>query len=147
MRLLRRILRDERGDIEDLPGGTIIIIGIVIPLVTLVYFMGRYGAAETAVQSAASAAARDASLTRTAADAVPNARAAAERVVGDNVRCAGLDIQVDDDGLRTGLGQTGTVSATVVCDVATADLLFPLMPGSFRIESTAVSPVDPYRQR
>jgi Flp pilus assembly protein TadG len=147
VKLIRRILRNERGDVDDMPALAILLIGIVVPLIGIVVFMGRYGMADNSIQSAASAAARDASLSRTEADAVPHATSAADTALAGNVNCSTLDVSIEGNGLHTALGQTGTVSATVRCTINTSDLSFPLIPGSMTITKTAVSPVDPYRQR
>lgn len=144
---LRRMLSDERGDLEDLPGWAILSIG-AIALVSIILLFGRHGYVNNTVQAAAYAAARDASLSR-AGDAVPHAISAAQLVLGDNVRCTAMDVRVGGNGLTTGLGESGTVSATVTCTVSTGDLVLPgiPLPGTFTIEKTAHSPVDPYRER
>jgi hypothetical protein len=147
VKLIRRILRNERGDVDDMPALAILLIGIIVPLIGIVVFMGRYGMADNTIQSAAAAAARDASLSRTEADAVPHATAAADTALAGNVNCATLDVSIGGNGLHTALGQTGTVSATIRCTINTSDLSFPLIPGSMTITKTAISPVDPYRQR
>ncbi len=147
MTVAGRLLRDDRGEIEDLPGLTILLVGIIAPLLAVVLFMGRYGLADSSVQSAAAAAARDASLSRTAAEAVPHAQAAAAIALQGNVHCVGLDVTIGGNGLTTALGQTGTVSVTIICTISNADLAFPLIPGTTTITETASSPVDPYRQR
>jgi hypothetical protein len=147
MTQLRRIVSDERGDVEDIPGLAIVLVGILCPLVAVVIFMGRYGLADNTVQSAAASAARDASLSGSASDAVAHAKTAAEVALSGNVNCQSLDVVIGGDGLHTALGQTGTVTATITCRVNTADLVFPLIPGSVTITETAASPVDPYRER
>lgn len=147
MNTLKRILRDETGDIEDLPALTILIVGIILPMLGVVLFAGRFGLASNSVQSAASAAARDASLSRTAADAVPHAQAAAVAALSGTVNCSALDTDIQADGLNTALGQTGAVSATITCTIDNSDLLFALIPGSTTITKNATSPIDPYRER
>jgi hypothetical protein len=147
MNVLRRVLRDESGEVEDIPGLAIVLVGILCPLIAVVIFMGRYGLADNTVQSAAAAAARDASLSGSASDAVPHAKEAAQVALAGNVKCESLNVVIGGDGLSTTLGQTGTVTATITCQIATADLAFPLIPGSLTITETAASPVDPYRQR
>ncbi|GAA4484698.1 hypothetical protein [Microbacterium panaciterrae] len=144
---LRRLLRDERGDIEDLPAWTILTI-ISVALLSAILVFGRAGVVEKTVQAAAAAAARDASLSR-GGDAVPHAISAARIAMGSNVTCTSLDVRVYGNGLSTGLGQAGTVSAEVTCTVSYGDLVFPGMnlPGFFTVKKTATSPVDPYRQR
>jgi hypothetical protein len=133
MRLLGRILRDERGDVEDIPGLAIVLVGILCPLIAV-------------VQSAAAAAARDASLSGSAA-AGPHATQAAQLALSSNVTCQSLTVLIGGNGLHTALGQTGTITATIICRISTADLTFPLIPGWLTITETAASPVDPYRQR
>ena len=145
MRLLGRILQDERGDVEDIPGLTIVLVGILCPLIAVVIFMGRFGLADNTVQSAAAAAARDASLSGAAAG--PHATQAAQLALSGNVTCQSLDVLIGGNGLHTALGQTGTITATIICRISTADLTFSLIPGSLTITETAASPVDPYRQR
>lgn len=147
VKFIRRVLRDERGDIEDMPNLAILLVGVVVPLIAVVVFMGRYGLADNSVQSAAAAAARDASLSRTAGEAVPHAKSAATIALTGNVKCASFDVSIGGNGLSTGLGETGTVSATVQCTINTSDLAFPFIPGSMTITKTATSPVDPYRER
>ncbi len=147
MNIIKRILHDDRGDLDDLPGWTILSI-FAIALISMGILFGRAGVVENTVQAAAYAAARDASLSR-GADAVPHAISAAQVALGDNVTCTDLDVTVGGNGLSTGLGEAGTVSATVTCVVSYSDLVFPglQLPGSFTVTKTAHSPVDPYRER
>jgi hypothetical protein len=147
MTLFRRVLEQERGETEDLPGLTILLVGVICPLLGVVLFMGRYGLADNSVQAAAAAAARDASLSRTMVDAVPHAKTAATIALQGHVTCASLHIDIGGDGLSTQLGQTGTVTATITCTISNTDLAFPLIPGTTTITRSASSPVDPYRQR
>lgn len=144
---LRRILRSERGEIEDLPTVVILVVGLFLPLAGVLFFVGQYSNAGNVVQGAASAAARDASISRTAIDAGAHARSAAQRSLEGNVRCSSLGIDVDDSGFNTALGQTGTVSVTVTCVVRYIDFGVPFLPGMSTFTKTAVSPIDPYRER
>lgn len=146
MKRIRRIFRDERGEIDDIPGLVIVLVAILCPVFAVVIFMGRYGLAANSVQSAASAAARDASLSRSG-DAVAHARSAAKLALSGNVTCQSLDVEIGGNGLHTALGQSGIVTATITCRLDTSDLSLPLVPGSITITETADSPVDPYRQR
>lgn len=147
MNLINRLLSDTRGEIEDIPGLTILLVGVICPLLAVVMYMGRFGLADNSVQSAAAAAARDASLSRTAADAVPHARSAAIIALQGNVNCAALDVTISGNGLEMELGETGTVTATIACTISNADLVFQLIPGTTTIIKAATSPVDTYRQR
>jgi hypothetical protein len=146
MKTIRRIVLDERGDLEDLPPVTVMIVAAMIPILGIGVFLGRYGLTDNSVQSAAFAAARDASMSR-GSDAVPHAKEAAQLALGDNTHCASLDVTIGGNGLSTGLGQTGTVTATITCRINTGDLSIPGIPGSMTITKTASSPVDPYRER
>ncbi|MDZ5146340.1 hypothetical protein [Microbacterium testaceum] len=133
---------------EDVPAWTILTL-MTFVLISMIVVFGRAASGDNAVQAAAYAAARDASLSR-GSDAVPHAIDAANRALGGNVKCAALNVTLGGNGLSTGLGQTGTVTATVSCTVSYTDLVFPGvsgLPGSFTISKTATSPVDPYRER
>lgn len=145
---IRRLLADERGEIEELPAWTIYAL-VSLAMVSVIFLFGRAGSTDNAVQAAAYAAARDASLSR-AGDAVPHAISAAQTAIGDNVACTNLDVAIGGNGLTTGLGEAGTVSATVTCTISYTDLFLPGLvglPGSFTVTKTAFSPVDPYRER
>ncbi|WP_234058061.1 hypothetical protein [Microbacterium sp. NFH-22A-Y] len=146
MKTIRHIIHDESGDLDDLPGWTILALAAVT-LFGLIICVGRGGAAANTIQAAAYAAARDASISRTVEEAVPHAQAAAATALGGNVTCIDLDVEIGGNGLSTGIGQTGTVTATVTCTIATSDISFPGVPGSVTITKTASSPVDPYRER
>lgn len=145
--LLHRFIVDERGDIEEAPGWAIYAL-CTIAMISMIIVFGRAAAADNTVQAAAYAAARDASLSR-GGDAVPHAITAAEAALADNVNCTALDVAIGGNGLTTGLGEAGTVSATVACTISYTDLLFPGagLPGAFTVTKTAFSPVDPYRER
>lgn len=148
IRLIRRVIRDESGDLDELPGYALCTL-IIISMISLIALFGRAASADNTVQAAAYAAARDGSLSREA-DAVPHATAAAQRALDGNVNCAALDVRIGGNGLSTGLGEAGTVTATVTCTIRYTDLVFPGvsgLPWSFTITKTAHSPVDPYRER
>lgn len=146
MNRLREILRDERGELEEIPGWIILVTGTVTLLLLLV-FVGRGVSTANTVQAAANAAARDASLSRTAEVAVPNAQDVARATLDGGVNCIASTIDITGNGLTTGLGETGTVTASVSCTISTADILIPGVPGEITITRTATSPVDPYRAR
>ncbi|WP_246865622.1 hypothetical protein [Clavibacter sepedonicus] len=107
MNALRRALRDERGEVEEVPAVAIVLVGVILPLIGVIMFMGRYGTADNTVASAAAAAARDASLSRTAVEAVPHAKAAAVRALEGNVSCASLDLSIGGTGSARGWGRPG----------------------------------------
>ncbi|GAA4492314.1 hypothetical protein [Microbacterium panaciterrae] len=144
---IRRLLRGERGGLEDVPGWAMMCL-VAIALISLIALLGRGAAINNTVQAAAFAAARDASLSR-GGDAVPHAIAAANTSLSGNVICQSLHVEIGGNGLHTGLGQAGTVSATITCVVSYGDLVFPgwNLPGTFTVTKTEHSPVDPYRER
>lgn len=147
-RLISKIARDERGDIEDVPGLVLVVPAVLFVLVAFVIVFGSYANATNQVQSAAFAAARDASLSGDSGSAGPHAIAAAQRSLADgNIDCSPLDVTVDTSGLDTALGVTGTVTATVTCTVTYKTFQWPGIPTESTITQTAVSPTDPYRER
>ncbi|WP_231839564.1 TadE/TadG family type IV pilus assembly protein [Blastococcus saxobsidens] len=109
---------------------------------------GRTQIAEGAVQEAARAAAREASLARDAATAVARAGAQAERTLAaQDLRCERTTVDVDTAGFQAPLGQPGDVTVSITCVVGMADLLAPGLPGSVSVEASFISPVDAYRER
>lgn len=144
--LLKRLRQDESGDIDEVPGYTIMVIGTLL-LIAVIVFLGRGISAHNTVQSAAWAAARDASLARSTDQAVQHGIDAANAVLDANTTCETHTTSITGNGLTTALGETGTVTATVTCTVSMADLAFPGIPGEITVTKTATSPVDPYRER
>lgn len=125
---------------------------ILTPLLLLmlgaVFVIGRTVVAESAVEQAASSAARTASLARSA----PQARAAAgdearARLTQQDLDCAGVAVDVDTSGYALPTGTPATVTVTVSCTVALADLSVPGVPGSTIRRAQATSPLDTYRER
>ncbi len=125
------------------------VLGPVLLLVLgLVVVGARLETASGAVEQAAAAGARAASLTRDA----HAARSAAQDAVRRNLRqqsisCGDERIDVDTSAFARRPGQDGDVTVVVACTVALADQSMPGLPGSRRIESRAVSAVDTYRGR
>ncbi|WP_426592620.1 TadE/TadG family type IV pilus assembly protein [Cellulomonas sp. McL0617] len=118
----------------------------LILLLALVVFAGRVQTSSAAVEQAARAGARDASLTRTpdAALATATTTATAELTGSD---CITTAIDVDTAGFSAPLGQDGAVTITITCTVTIADLAVPGLPGTRTITATATSPLDRYRTR
>ena len=109
---------------------------------------GRTQIAEGAVQEAARAAAREASLARDAATAAVLAGAQAERTLAaQDLRCRDTRVDVDTAGFSAPPGRPGDVTVTISCTVGMADLLVPGLPGSVTVEAVFTSPVDAYRER
>ena len=117
-------------------------------LLSFAVFAGRTQIAEGAVQEAARAAAREASLARDPATAAALAGAQAERTLAaQNLRCQRTTVDVDTAGFQAPLGQPGDVTVSITCVVGMADLLAPGLPGSVTVEASFISPVDAYRER
>ena len=117
-------------------------------LVACAVLAGRTQIAEGAVQEAARAAAREASLARDAATAGALAGGQAERTLAAQaLRCQNTSVDVDTSGFAAPPGQRGDVTVTVICVVGMADLLAPGLPGTVTVEAAFTSPVDAYRER
>ena len=117
-------------------------------LVSFAVVAGRSQIAENAVQDAARAAAREASLARDAPTAAALAGAQAEgTLTAQDLRCQRTTIEVDTAGFQAPPGQPGDVSVSITCVVGMADLLAPGLPGSVTVEASFTSPVDAYRER
>lgn len=109
---------------------------------------GRTQVAEGAVEEAARAAAREASLARDAATATASASAQAqETLAAQDLRCQRTTVDVDTAGFQAAPGQPGDVTVTITCVVGMADVLAPGLPGSVTVQAAFTSPVDAYRER
>ena len=116
--------------------------------VALIIFAGRVAITTQAVDSAATASARTASIARTAGDANATARTAAASSLADqNLRCVSTTVTLDTTGFSAPLGTPATVTATVRCVVNLTDLALPGVPGTRTVTATATSPVDTFRER
>jgi Flp pilus assembly protein TadG len=120
----------------------------IIALLCLMIAFGRVTDADGAVDAAAHAAARAASLERDATSAQNQARSAAENSLsGDGVSCQSTDVTVDTSGYSLDVGQTATVTATISCTAPLSDIALPGLPGSKILTASFTSPIDTYRGR
>ena len=112
----------------------------MITLIMFAVLAGRLGSAKGDVESAARDAARAASLTGTPGHAAGDARARANASLEERNRsCAGgPSVAVNTANFAAG----GTVTVTVTCNVAVADLGFL---GSRDVTATAVEVIDTFR--
>ena len=116
--------------------------------VALIILAGRVAITTQAVDSAANASARTASIARTAGDANSTARTAAASSLADqNLHCVSTTVTLDTTGFSAPLGTPATVTATVRCVVNLTDLALPGVPGTRTVTATATSPVDTFRER
>jgi Flp pilus assembly protein TadG len=145
MRWLRRRLSGERGSVSlelvVLTPGLLLVIGVLI-------YGGRLELAKQSVQSAASQAAREASIARTQPEANSTAGAAATRSLAEQgLNCVTSSVSVDTSGFASPAGTPATITAEVTCVVNLSDLAVPGIPGSQTVTATADSPLDTYRER
>ena len=110
-------------------------------------FAGRYSGASGGVADAATAAARAASLQRTAAAATVQARdVAGDILASQNLRCLETDVVADVAQFSRPPGMPARTEVTVRCRVDLAELV-PGMPGSTVLTQSASSALDTYRGR
>jgi Flp pilus assembly protein TadG len=141
-RLLRR--REEGSMAVEL----VMLAPVMVLVILLLVAGGRIALASNAAEAAAIAAAREASLSRTTAEAQQDANQAAQVSMSQSgYACTTLSVFIDDSGLNVPLGQVGTVSGTITCTLNLSDVALPGLPGTWTIERTAESPVDAYRER
>jgi TadE-like protein len=121
----------------------------VIAFFVTAIIAGRYAIAKQAADAAAFDAARTASLSRTATEAQNRATIAAQSSFNaQGIRCrTPVVATVDVSGFGVPVGQPATVRVTVSCDADLGDVALPGMPGTMRLSSTFVSPLDTYRTR
>ena len=120
----------------------------LIVLLAVVIAAGRIQVAGGAVEQAAAAGAREASIARTPAAAAAIAEAAATRVLTQqDLDCAALTVTTDTSGYAAPVGQVGQVGATVTCVVPLSDLGVPVLPGARTLTAQSTSVLDRYRGR
>lgn len=138
-------LRDDRGSASI---EMVLLVPAFILLLMMLVMGGRLALAHQSVQSAASEAARAASLER-GANSQDRGLAAAESFLSDEgLHCSAVDVTLDTEGKTSDPGTPDQfVDATVSCDVPLADLALPGIGGSRSVEATASSPIDTFRER
>lgn len=121
---------------------------LIVAFVLLLIAAGRISTGGGAVEEAARAAAREASLQRDGATAQARATSVArESLAGQGLACDSLVVQVDTSQFGRPLGEPAEVTATVTCQVRLSDLAIPGSPGSKTETASFVSVIDPYRER
>lgn len=132
--------QDDRGSAST---EMVLVMPILIVFLSLVVLSGRLTDARGDVVSAASDAARAASLGRTQGEAVAEAQAIAEAsVAGEGIDCDG-GIQVNV-AFEPAFERGATVHTTVTCDVPTGDLALMNLPGVITVQQEAWEPRDQY---
>ena len=123
---------------------TVICIPLLVFVLLVAVTVGRYESARLHVDTAASAAARAASLARSPAGAQAAADAEARRSLADaGVACPTPQVAVDTSGFRPG----GVVKVAVSCRSDIGDLAgMGFLPVNTAITKSSAAPVDRYRQ-
>jgi Flp pilus assembly protein TadG len=120
----------------------------MIALLLLMVAFGRVIDADGAVDSAARAAARAASLERDAGSAQSKAQAAAARSLeGEGITCRTSSVTVDTAGYSLDIGIEANVTASIACTADLSDIGLPGLPGSKTLRASWTSPIDTFRGR
>jgi Flp pilus assembly protein TadG len=123
-----------------------LLVPVLLIFVLIAITAGRIVLAGQAVDAAAEDAARDASIARNSGQAAEAAATAARNTLAQQgLHCTSepsVHVRVE----AAGLGNGGTVTTTVVCNVALADLAFPGAPGSHTVTSSFTSVIDRYAE-
>lgn len=138
------MMRSQRGSQSV---SMVYIAPVLVLLMGVLYFAGTVAQGEGIVQSAANAAARDASLARNTQTASLAGRAAANRVLDQHgIACKNRRVNINAAALNSSVGTSGTVQTTITCDLLLADFGIPALAQK-TVTATGMSPVDRYRQR
>lgn len=144
----RQGTRTRNGDRGAVAVELVVLGPVLLALVMMIVFAGRWALAQQAVQAASAEAARAASIARSAGEAGAAANgAAAASLTNQNVRCASRSVSLDTGAFAAPVGTPGQVSATVSCVVDMSDLSLPGIPGSRTLTSSSSSPLDTFRGR
>ncbi|MFD5065041.1 TadE family protein [Streptomyces sp. NPDC058394] len=140
-----RVLRRDRGSYAV---ETAVLAPVMIALLLLMVAFGRVIDADGAVDSAARAAARAASLERDAGSAQSKAQAAAARSLeGEGITCRTSSVTVDTAGYSLDIGVDANVTASIACTADLSDIGLPGLPGSKTLRASWTSPIDTFRGR
>lgn len=126
----------------------VILAPVIVLLIGFMIAAGRTSIAQGAIDAAARAAARQASVAPSLGAAQHAAYAGARTALrGDGLNCQPI---VTLPGVRgafgSQVGQSVEIHAFVACDVQLSDVI-PGIPGSIRLTASFSSPLDPFRSR
>lgn len=126
----------------------LVVIGtVLLACMGLAAGLGRVALAGGTVTNAAAAAARSASIARTADEAQRTATTVADQTLRQGgLHCQHTAVSVDTSGFTRLLGAPGHVRADVTCVVRLADLGLPGI-GAKTLHASFTSVLDPYRGR
>ena len=143
---LRAARGGERGGASAIEA--VLIVPLVMVFASLIWAGYRISVAEDAVSQAAGAAARAATISRTAAEARGDARdVASSSLSTSGLECTSTSVDVDTTGFSVAVGQPASVRVSVSCRAPLEDLLVPGLSGSRLLQASATSPLDRFRTR
>jgi Flp pilus assembly protein TadG len=140
--------RSDRTDESERGAATtemVLVMPVLIAFLSMVVLAGRLTDARGDVVSAASDAARAASIQATAGAAATEAQSIAEdTLAGEGIECqGGADVAISYRG--GGHVRGAIVQATVTCDVPTGDLALMNLPGVVTVREESWEPIDTHR--
>jgi hypothetical protein len=146
---VREVLAGEDRERGSESVGLAILAPVMILLIGLIVFGGRVAIAAQSISGVAGNAARDASIARSAPEAVRLAEGAAVASLREqNLHCQGAPrVTVDTSGFGAPPGTPASIRVDVVCVVSLRDVGMPGIPGTRTLRDHATSPLDPYRGR
>ena len=131
--------RGERGSVSV---ELVLLTPVLVGLLCLTVAFGRIQNARADVEAASRAAARAASIERSAPAArVAGERAAAAELDSSGYRCDALRVDVD----TTGFAADASVATTVSCTVRLSDVTGMGIPSSHTLTGRFSEPIDRYR--
>lgn len=138
--------RGERGGSAAVEA--LLIVFSVVVILSLATAGFRIAMAESAVDGVAGAAARAASIARSAGQARSDAHQVANSSFATaGLKCSSTSIDVDTSGFAVPVGRPASVAVAVSCQAPLQDLLVPGLGGSRTLTARAESPLDTYRER
>ncbi|HET9893563.1 MAG TPA: TadE/TadG family type IV pilus assembly protein [Streptosporangiaceae bacterium] len=142
-------LRWPRGDRGNAPLELVLLAPIILILIGFVIAAGRVNTAQGAVDAAARAAAREASVAPSEGVAQVNALASADAALrSDGLQCQpAVSLPGLSAAFGTPIGRAASVHALVVCVVRLSDVVVPGVPGTITLRARFTSPLDPFRSR
>lgn len=125
-----------------------LLVPVLMVMLGLLLAGGRLWFDRTTVTEAAQTAARAASLSRTAGQALVSGDSAGRQSLDTaGLECSQADVSIDAGAFARPVGSPGAVSSTVTCAVGFGDILLPGMPGSITLVGHGTSALDTYRSR
>ena len=127
---------DDTGSVSvEFAAGAVLTLALVT---TMLITVGRIVLAQAVITDVATAAARSASIARTATEATHDATTTAQHVLTEQqLRCQHTTVEVDTSGFSVPVGRAASVRVEVTCSI----------PGTPTLSDSFVSPLDPYRGR